>query len=192
MGDWLCLQWKQLRSWIKELIACESADLDGEMCKWALKETGCQERFSNQRGIKRFNLYFTLIQKTCLHGEVAGGWTYQLKWKKLFNCSAWEGTIGKRCKMQAKDSENTYKENKGRTLIYFCFECFFLILEEMILPCIEILGGLSSEHHEVSWKLSKFLLVKMPFACAKWRYLCKYLPFSFIDGAVPTMLKKRC
>lgn len=76
-----CVEWKQLKNWIKELIACENVDLDGEMFKWALKETGCQERFSNQRGIKRSNLYFTLIQKTCLHGEVAIEWTYQLKWK---------------------------------------------------------------------------------------------------------------
>lgn len=78
-----CVKWKQLRNSMKELIAWKNVALEGKMFKWSLKETGCQEQFSNQRGIKRFHLYFTLIQKTCLHGEVVLKWTHQLKWKNF-------------------------------------------------------------------------------------------------------------
>lgn len=102
-----------------------------------------------------------------------------------------KGPLVKDARCKQKTQRTLTKKIKGELWFIFALNVFFLILEEMILPWIEILGGLSSEHHEVSWKLSKFLLVKMPFACAKWRYLCKYLPFSFIDGAVPTMLKKK-
>lgn len=45
----------QLRSQIKELIACKNVDLEGKMFKHALKETSCQEQFSDQRGIQRFH-----------------------------------------------------------------------------------------------------------------------------------------
>ena len=66
-------------------------DSDGKMFKRALKETDCQEQFSNQRGIKRFNLCFTLIQKTRLHGEVVLKWTHQLKWKKFITVQPEKG-----------------------------------------------------------------------------------------------------
>lgn len=69
------------------------------MFKQALKETGCQEQLSNQRGIKRFNLYFTLIQKTCLHGEVVLKWTLQLKWKKFLTVQHEKGPLVNDSKM---------------------------------------------------------------------------------------------
>lgn len=79
---------------MKELIACQNVDLDGKIFRQALKETGCQEQLSNQRGIKRFNLYFTVIQKTCLRGEVVLKWTHQPKWKKLLTVQHEKGPLG--------------------------------------------------------------------------------------------------
>lgn len=75
--------------------------------------------------------------------------------EKLFNCSAWEETIGKWCK-KLTDSENAYKkQSKGRTLFCFCFECFLFNSRRNDPALYRNPEGSVIEHDEVSWELSK-------------------------------------
>lgn len=139
-------------------------DLDGKMFKWALKETSCQEQFSNQRGIKRFNLYFTLIQKTCLHGEVVLKWTHQPKWKNK--------------KQKTVQHEKGPLVNESRcceTSRHFLWINVLLHLQELLQEVVEQTGpkvqnSSRSKHlpflpssptsHWVSWELHLMLFLR--------------------------------
>lgn len=160
------------------------------MFKWALKETGCQERFSNQRGIKRSNLYFILIQKTCLHGEVAVEWAHQMKWK---DCLAVQHEKG----LSVHDARGRVTHRKLMKNIKEEL-CFILVLNELYycysrrnVPALYRNPGGSVIGTPCS-SLGYYSTFS-PWGChsrMKWSYRCEHSPFSFIDGTVTAVLNK--
>lgn len=59
-------------------------DSDGKMFKRALKETDCQEQFSNQRGNKKIQSLFHFNPENMSScGEMVLKWAHQLKWEKV-------------------------------------------------------------------------------------------------------------
>lgn len=123
-------------------------DLDGKMFKWALKETGCQEQFSNQRGIKRFNLYFTLIQKTCLRGEVVLKWTHQLKQKKFPTAQHENQPLVNESRCQGTQRRSQIKEETLKN-----FLDTYLCSRRNVPGSYRKFGNFSLEHMKYFWEL---------------------------------------
>lgn len=158
-------------------------DLEGKMLKWSLKETGCQEQFPNQRGIKRFNLYFTLIQKICLHGEVVSKWTHQLKWKIFPTIQHEKGPLvnESRCWGIQGMPQKKVKEELPLGFDWTSIS----VPEEMGLVPTEILGIFH-------WKIMKSFRKSSKFSLWGWHSLVWSVdipPFSFIEGTTPVVLE---
>lgn len=161
-------------------------DLEEKMFKWSLKETGCQEQFSNQRGIKRFNLYFTLIQKTCLRGEVVLKWTHQLKWKKFPTIQHEKGPLVNEPRCWGTQG---MPQKKVKEELHFGFDWKSIsVPEEMCLVPTELLGIFHWKIRKPFRKSSKSLAVRLTFTCVG----CRYSSFFLCKGHSPSGVGNRC